>query len=258
MLATFFRGLRSFLAILGIGFLFAVPGTLRMYLFVLPRVWAQPARRYELGSDFMRWMSRWILRIQQWGGAHFERSGTVPTGGPAYIVMNHQSQLDIPTAALMGEPGVPVFVSRARYTRFVPLVSKSIRLIGCPVVDPEDDPRGALDAIQAVAPALERGLLIFPEGHRSREGEVLPFRARGLMALLQSRPLPVYVIVNDGLWRARSLADTLFNAPLLRGEAEVLGPFQPPDDPKKYRAFVAELREKLVERITQMRARKRV
>ena len=191
-------------------------------------------------------MAHWILRILGWGGARFERRGVLPTTEPSYVVMNHQSQLDICTAAEMGEPYTPIFVPRARYARFIPLISKTIRMIGCPIVDPQRDVRGALRAMKKAAVELRGALLVFPEGHRSRDGEVLPFRARGMVSLLQTRRLPVYVIANDGLWRARRFVDLLFHGAALHGETELLGPFLPPEDDAALEAFVATLREQLV------------
>ncbi len=257
MAVRFFKGLRSFLSVLGVMFLFAVPGTLVMYLAVLPLALIRPTRRFELGSWFMRWISGWILRILEWGGARFDRRGTFPSDQPCYVVMNHQSQADIPTAGLMSDPYAPLFVTRARYARFIPLVSKTIRLLGCPIVDPTRNPRATIRALRAVAANLDHALLIFPEGHRSRDGEVLPFKPKGLVTLLASRRLPVYILANDGTWRARRFVDFLFNVFLLRGEAEVLGPFDPPEEPDELEAFVGELREKLVARIVEMRGRKR-
>jgi 1-acyl-sn-glycerol-3-phosphate acyltransferase len=256
MIVQFVRGVRSLLAVLGVIFLFAVPGTLVMYLYVLP-VSLSRRRRFAVGSWFLKWMAHWILRILGWGGARFERSGILPTAEPSYVVMNHQSQLDICTAAEMGEPYAPIFVPRARYARFIPLISKTIRMVGCPIVDPQRDVRGALRAMKKAAVELRGALLVFPEGHRSRDGEVLPFRARGMVSLLQTRRLPVYVIANDGLWRARRFVDVLFHGAALHGETELLGPFTPPEDDAALEAFVATLREKLVASVLAMRARRR-
>ena len=105
--------------------------------------------------------------------------GRVPTAEPVLIVANHQSLTDILQITLMSTPGVPAFVARRRYERFVPLVSASVRMLGCPIVDPKRDPEGSVEAIRRGARELPHGLIIFPEGHRSRDGEVLPFRAAG-------------------------------------------------------------------------------
>ena len=52
----------------------------------------------------------------------------------------------------------------------------------------------------------ELSTLIFPEGHRTRDGEIGPFMRAGLRAILLRAQRPVYLIVVDGLWRARTTA----------------------------------------------------
>jgi len=85
------------------------------------------------------------------------------------------------------------------------------------MVDPRNDPQGAIEAIRRGVRELTHGLLIFPEGHRSRTGEVGRFRTAGLEAMLRERRLPVYVVVNDGMWRARRFTDAIFRAHLMDG-----------------------------------------
>ena len=92
---------------------------------------------------------------------------------------------------LVTEPYVPAFVTRRRYARFVPYVSRSVQMLGCPVIDPRRDARGALEVIAQKARTLEHGLVIFPEGHRSLDGEVRPFRVAGTVACLEARRVPL-------------------------------------------------------------------
>ena len=93
-MGTLLNGLRSVLSVLCIGALFLL-GSLRFRLFVLPRFWLQPARRFELISAFMKWMCRWIVRLLALGGARLRRFGTLPTHSPVVIVANHQGLHDI-------------------------------------------------------------------------------------------------------------------------------------------------------------------
>ena len=250
---TALRSLRSFLAVLAVGGLFAL-GSPVLRLYVLPTAWFLPERRFELVSWFMKWMSRNIFRLLSLGGARIRRSGRVPTETPVVVVANHQSLLDICQATLLSDPFVPAFVTRRRYARFVPLVSASVRMLGSPLIDPKRDARRALEIIRTTVRELPHGILIFPEGHRTRDGEVQPFHAGGLQVLLEDRPTPVYLVVNEGTWQVRRLADTLFNLPLVDARAEVLGPFEPPEDPKEIPGFVKGLREKVATRLREMRA----
>ena len=172
------------------------------------------------------------------------------------VVANHQSLIDICQITLMSDPFVPAFVSRTRYARFVPLVSESLRMLGAPLVDPERDPRAARDAVRVGARTLPHGIMIFPEGHRSRDGEIQRFRRAGLEAILAERRWPVYLAVGDGAWKAAKFADMLFGMHKIDAYTEAFGPFEPPEDPAEIPKFIRMLRETMIERLHAIRARR--
>ena len=184
-------------------------------------------------------------------------SARVPTASPVLIVANHQSLLDILQIPLLSQPRVPAFVTRARYRRFVPLVSASVRLLGSPIVDPRRDPRGAIEAVREGARTLPHGLIIYPEGHRSTDGEIRPFRTSGLEAILQERRLPVYLVVSDGMWRVRRFTDLLFRVHLVDATSRVLGPIEPPASDEELPAFIQGLRGRLMSALAELRGRAR-
>lgn len=250
---------RSLFSVVLVALFFAFPGTPVFYLACQPLVWLQPERRRFHVSWFMKMMSWGILASFRLGGARFERAGRIPTGdGGSLVIMNHQSQLDIPTATLMGDPFVPTFVPRALYARGIPLISPSIHLLDCPVVDPRRDPKAAVEALRACAKRERHGLLIYPEGHRSTDGELRPFRAAGLRAILETRRMPVYLVVTDGFWAGRRFSDFLANVPRLRGRTEVLGPFEAPERAEEIDAAVECWRQTMLEHLAAMRQREAV
>jgi hypothetical protein len=102
---------------------------------------------------------------------------------------------------------------------------------------------------------LEHGMLIFAEGHRTWTG-IQPFQTAGVLIVLRERPMPVYVIVTDGFWSARRLVDFVLGAGRIRGETEVLGPFEPPADTDALPAFVEGLRETMIAHLAEMRRRR--
>jgi 1-acyl-sn-glycerol-3-phosphate acyltransferase len=246
------RGVRSIFSVLLVGLLFlAMSPVLR--LFVLPGAWLSPRHRPLLVTWFMKRTSAGIFALLRLGGARIRRRGTLPTGSPLLVVANHQALLDICQITLLAEPRVPAFVTRRRYARFVPLVSACIRLLGSPIVDPKRDPQGAPVAIRKGARELAHGMVIFPEGHRSHDGRVRPFRTAGIEASLSERRTPVYLVLNEGVWRVRRFADLLFRVHLIDAYSEVMGPFEPPADAALLPAFVRKLRETLVRRLDEIR-----
>ncbi len=247
------RGARSLLAFLLVGLLFLV-ASVPLRLVVIPGARLFPRYRFLLVSVYMKAMAHGIFGLLTLGGARFRRRGVLPTATPIVVVGNHQSLTDILQVALLAHPRVPAYVARRRYQRFVPLVSASMRLLGCPIVDPRRDPAGAIAAVRRGARELPHGLLIFPEGHRSPDGAVRPFRPAGLEAILRERRTPVYLVVNDGVWRVRRLADLLFRVYLVDARSEAEGPFHPPEDEARLTEFIDGLRSRLVHRLAEMRS----
>ena len=122
----------------------------------------------------------------------------------------------------------------------------------CPIVDPEKDRRKAIGVLRAAARNENNGLLIFPEGHRSRDGQLLPFE-NGPRVILRERRMPVYLIASDGWFVAGSLKDLVLNMHRIAGRAEVLGPFEPPESDRELEAFVDSLRDRIAERLDSFR-----
>jgi 1-acyl-sn-glycerol-3-phosphate acyltransferase len=124
-------------------------------------------------------------------------------------------------------------------------------------VDPKRDSEGAVTALKERAPLERHGLLIFPEGHRTKDGAIRPFKLAGIQAILTTRPMPVYAVVTDGFWVSRRLVDFIFNVHKIRGETEVIGPFECPSSEAAMPAFVEELRRLMIDHLAGMRERSR-
>lgn len=246
--------LRSGLSVVALMAFMVLGGTYQR-LVVYPLAFLLPRRRVALASTFFRGMSHGILFCMRLGGARLRRSGTVSTASPVLVIMNHQSLLDIPTVGLMSSPLVPWFVTRKRYQYGVPAVSPCLRLMGCPVIEPRDR-KESLNTLRLAARALEHGMLVFAEGHRSHDGEVQPFQTAGILTVLRERPMPVCLVVTDGFWSARRLIDFFVGVGKIRGETEVVGVFEPPADDTALRAFVEQLRETMIARLELMRRRR--
>lgn len=247
------RQIRSAFSFLLTLFVF-VPGGLYLYLVAMPACALFPARAPRWRAAFVKGMAHSLLAGLRVGGARFRRIGRIPTEGPSVVVGNHQSLVDPAVLISMADPWVPAFVARRRYAK-VPVVGTSMKWASCPIIDPSRDARGAVAAIADAAARLEHGLLIFPEGHRTLDGGIRPFRTGGLAAILTTRRMPVYLAVSDGLWVNRTLVDFVFNVHKMRGVTEILGPFAPPEDPAAIPAFIDGLRDTMIGHLAQMRQR---
>ena len=246
------RRLRSALA-LALTLFWFLPATVLMHLVIVPMHRVAPALAEAWADRFTRGMARLILATLTLGGARFRRIGTVPTESPSLIIGNHQSIVDPAVVISMAAPRVPAFVARTRY-RNVPVVGASMRFARCLLIDPRRDVKGAIAAMSQAARDLSHGLLVYPEGHRTTDGAVRPFRPAGVIAVLAARRLPVYLVVSDGLWVNRRLADVVFNVHRMQGTTEVLGPFDPPEDEAALPAFIEEMRERMIGHLASMRS----
>jgi 1-acyl-sn-glycerol-3-phosphate acyltransferase len=245
------KSLRSLLAFVAACLIFMIGGLVQR-LVVFPLVKLRPERRITIVRAFMRRTSEVLFRALTLGGARMERPDPLPTGEASLLLMNHQSLLDVPTAVLMSDPLPPLFVTRRRYARFVPIISVGLRLNDSPVIEPMNR-RESLDILRGVARDLDRGVLIFPEGRRTEDGEVRAFRTAGAEVMLEERPMPVYLVVTDGFWSCSKLGDFLFKIHEIRGRTEVLGPFRMAEGETAV-PFLERMRQTMVDHLATMRA----
>jgi 1-acyl-sn-glycerol-3-phosphate acyltransferase len=241
-------GASSFLAVL---LWLGLAGLPSILLLSVPASCVRTSRRLLWISTWARTNSRVVLGLLRLGGARYVRQGEIETDKPGIIVMNHQSLLDIPTAIVMSGPLVPAFVTRERYC-LVPMIATGLRLADCPVIDPWQDRDGALATLRQ-AVWQDRALLIYPEGHRSQDGELQPFRNGGLFAMLEERRVPVWLVATDGFCAGRRLIDFVLHVHRIRGRTELVGRYEPPADAEQLPAFIDRLHADLAARLEGMR-----
>jgi 1-acyl-sn-glycerol-3-phosphate acyltransferase len=169
--------------------------------------------------------------------------------------MNHQSVLEVAPLIYILTPRLPRFAARARYASWIPTVSSAIRYLDCIVIDPKRDRTGAVIALQQAAQqGLRHAVMLFPEGHRTKDGEIAPFRPAGMTALLQGRQMPVWTIVNDGFWHFRKVMDTFLGLGTVKGRLKVVERVMSPENPDDLPAFIEERRQNMIRELAKMRA----
>jgi len=228
-------------------------------LVIGPLVALRPASRRALMRAWLRLQARAVLApARRLAGLRLEVEGALP-GESCLVLMNHQSLFDVPLAFLLGPGPYPLIPTRASYARGIPGISYIMHLARCPFVAQggrvTEKERETLAAAADEVARGEQSLLIFPEGHRSRNGEMLPFMTSGLRIILpRVAGRPVYAVVVDGWWRLRTLGDVARRLAGTSARAVVLGPFTAPADPAAHDGFVRELRARMVEALGRMRA----
>jgi len=241
------------LLIVGLAF---VLGDVLMWVVITPLVLVRPSRRTRILSAFAQLTAATVIGVlRHVGRAQIEVKPVVPAHGGVLMVMNHQSLIDIPIAAACVPSGYPRMVARARYGRGIPLVSQMISLYGHILVQPGRTGRSELDALAETARASTLPILIYPEGHRTRDGEIGPWKRAGLDTFLSAREWDVYVVVVDGLWHVAVLTDFVRKFSNVRSRTEVLGPIRYDGRGREsHEAFVNELRDTMIAKLHEMRA----
>ncbi|MGH7567810.1 MAG: lysophospholipid acyltransferase family protein [Gemmatimonadales bacterium] len=154
--------------------------------------------------------SRWIIRA---AGTPVEVRGLerIPLDGPVVYASNHSSMFDIWALSLM-LPGSTRMVAKQELAR-IPVFGRAMLAAGHVSIDRFNKAR-AFEAYDRAARTIRGGIsaLVFPEGTRSRTGELLPFKNApfGLAIAARVPLVPVYVhntfeILPKGRWRLRRL-----------------------------------------------------
>lgn len=128
----------------------------------------------------------------------------LPTHAPLVFVANHQSMFDIPLEGWYLRAYRPRFVAKRELSHGVPAISYALRTLGHGLIN-RNDARQSITTIKEFARALPvtgRSAAIYPEGTRSRDGTMAPFKGAGLLTVLKELPEATLVpIVVDGTWQ---------------------------------------------------------
>lgn len=132
-------------------------------------------------------------------------------GRSVIFVSNHQSMYDITLILTVMNRGRIRFVAKQELGRWIPSISIALKNMEAALID-----RGSrTQAIRAIrsfgsrAAKLGRDVCIYPEGTRSKTGDLLPFKSLGLLTLLKEMPgaivMPISIagsgeILKHGFW----------------------------------------------------------
>lgn len=166
------------------------------FLPVMLVLWPSRARRIRAFGVFGRLTGR-VMIFFAGGAVAAEVPHHLRKVQPAIFVCNHTSYLDNFVAAWASPPGTVATARRS--TIWVPFFGQLYALSGNVLVERED-PRQAVVALRTLTALVQQhGLsaMVWPEGTRSVDGRLQPFR-RGFVHLALATRLPVVPIVISG------------------------------------------------------------
>ena len=159
-------------------------------------------------------------------------------GKPHIIMANHQSDFDI----LICMAGIPMdFIWTAKKELFrIPVFGKAMRMSGFVEIDRHDHEK-AIKNLDQAAEKLRAGISVaaFPEGTRSRDGRLLPFK-QGMFYLAIQTGIPIVPISIIGSGKIMSKKSWQVN----RGEIIMVI-----DKPVDVSGYTIETRSPLMEKV---------
>ncbi len=156
-------------------------------------------------------------RVMAWVARNWSRSMLIPAGAkltfegrerldPAqsyFLVGNHQSALDIPIM-MTAFAGDVRFMAKNSLFR-IPILGRIMHQYGYVPID-RTSARTTLRAVQAALARMKDdpiSFAVFPEGTRTTDGRLLPFR-KGAMKIALLSGMPIVPFTIDGAWRVNN------------------------------------------------------
>ena len=161
------------------------------------------------------------------------------------VIANHQSLLDIPVFMKFLRGREMRFIAKDALGRHVPLVSEMLRTQEHCLIPRKAKPMEAMRYISDFGKRVsERNQIpiLFPEGTRTRDGNVGKFFSAGFRQLTESTGLPVVVCALDGGWKLRDLPKLMTNIKYGCYRVKILKSFDSPKSKEDCNAILEESR----------------
>jgi len=175
----------------------AVCMSILVFVFSVPLLisgFIRPSRRL-----FAFFSNLWAGAVLNLSGVNLKVVGVghIADRQPRFYVANHQSALDIPILLRVLGGDVRFLAKKALFR--IPMFGWVLTRYGYAPIDRENA-RRALRSVERMLCILSEhptSVAVFPEGTRSRDGKLLPFR-RGTMKICQQSGLAVVPVTIDG------------------------------------------------------------
>lgn len=114
----------------------------------------------------------------------------LPLDEPILVISNHQSMWDISPVIWKLQKKRTKYIAKASLAKNIPSISYNLKYGGSLSID-RNDPADSIEKIEEFAGFIAENnfaICIYPEGTRSRDGKVKPFKLSGIDAILKVIP----------------------------------------------------------------------
>ena len=175
------------------------------------------------------------------------------------VIANHQSLMDIPAFMNFFPEKDIRFVAKDNLSRHIPLVSEMLRVHEHCMIPRKGSPFVAMKKIGDFGKRViqrKQIPIIFPEGTRTRDGNVGKFYTAGFRKLNESAGLPVAVCALDGGYSIRDLGHVISNLKNGCYRVKVLKVFESPKNGEEEQALLEEAKVLIQKQLEQWRSLK--
>lgn len=134
----------------------------------------------------------------------FINGKNLPVGRPIIFICNHQSMYDVPPLIYYLRKYHAKFISKIELTKGILSISYNLKVGGGANIDRKDPRQSITELVKFGARMKENNwsAVIFPEGTRSKDGQVRTFQSAGVATILKKCPnaLLVPIVINNA-WR---------------------------------------------------------
>lgn len=165
--------------------LLGIPATIFIAARIVWMIYRDPS---DAACACERLPRRWAALLLRWSGVRVVLEGEehIDPSTPQVLVANHVSWFDVLALAAF-LPGRYVFVAKKEIAR-VPAFGRAVRACGHIFID-RGDRQSAVASLEAARESLERRrptIIMFPEGTRSADGVLQPFKKGAFVLAIQA------------------------------------------------------------------------
>lgn len=156
------------------------------------KIWGYKVRKRVV--DFMNIL---LIKNMYFLGSRVKLQGqdTLPINRPLIIISNHQSTFDISPIIWLFKKHHPKFISKIELGKGIPSISYNLKHGGSALIDRKNKSQSIKEII-TLGRHIEKenyAACIFPEGTRSRNGQLKKFQSAGVATLLRMAPSALVV-----------------------------------------------------------------